>query len=122
MLIDGWVWLGAREPGAPGFSNEKSLTYWPSTLSAGGCCGASVGAAGPPLVVVMNAYLRPNGLAHDRRPRSAAWLTYGQESHKLRATRFRPPSWSDKVGDGEDGAAGQGVRARRGSLSASRGR
>src|SRR5215471_10269558 len=49
MLIAGWAWVGASERGAFGFSNEKSLMYWPSTLSCAwpgwgpGPCG------GPPL-------------------------------------------------------------------------
>src|SRR3954470_17633819 len=54
MLIAGWFSLGARERGAFGFSNEKSLMYCPSTLSDGACCcGCGVG---PPLVVVILRY------------------------------------------------------------------
>src|ERR1700694_829172 len=51
--MEGGVWLGANERGALGFSNEKSLMYWPSTLSCGGFCCAC--GSSPPLVaMVMN--------------------------------------------------------------------
>src|SRR5215471_6596453 len=46
MLMDGDVWLGPSERGAFGFSNEKSLMYWASTLS----CGSG---RSPPLVAVV---------------------------------------------------------------------
>ena len=54
MLIAGWVWFGASERGAFGFSNEKSLMYWPRTLSCGrGLLRLRAGSvpAWPPLVV-----------------------------------------------------------------------
>src|SRR5215470_2583025 len=71
MLIAGWFSLGARERGAFGFSNEKSLMYCPSTLSDGACCCG--GGVGPPLVLVMLRYPPcPAGIPH-----RAAWLTQG---------------------------------------------
>src|SRR5436189_44138 len=57
-----------REPerAALGFSNERSLTYWASTLSCGGACSASAApAGGPPLVDAMK--LSSGGPRHDRR-------------------------------------------------------
>ncbi|MNR54034.1 hypothetical protein D3C85_1741530 [compost metagenome] len=38
MLIDGALSRACSERGAPGFSNERSLTYWARMLSDGLCC------------------------------------------------------------------------------------
>ena len=80
----GWVWLGASERGAFGFSNEKSLMYWPSTLSCGAVCCCGGCCASPPLVVDVIRYLRRNGTAL---PLSAAWLTQAHGLDKDGPTR-----------------------------------
>src|SRR5258708_18524 len=73
MLIAGCVWLGAKERGAFGFSNEKSLMYWPRTLSCAWLCWASGLCAAPPLPGVVIATT-----SHRLQlPQSAAWLTQG---------------------------------------------
>src|SRR3981189_2048284 len=53
MLIAGWVSVGASDRGAFGFLNERSLMYWPTTLScawpglsARALCGAAIAAGG----------------------------------------------------------------------------
>src|ERR1700674_3150900 len=48
MLIAGGCAGGRSELGALGFSKEKSLMYWPSTLSEG-----ALASPGPPLVAAM---------------------------------------------------------------------
>src|ERR1700712_2058758 len=48
ILIAGCCCWGANEPGAFGFSNDRSLVYCASTLSWGGACSA-----GAPLPLVM---------------------------------------------------------------------
>src|SRR5215831_19209778 len=53
MLIAGCACGGVKERGAFGFSNEKSLMYWPSTLSCAWPCGALALGAGPPLPPVV---------------------------------------------------------------------
>ena len=50
MLICGWV-VCCSEPGAFGFSNERSLMYCARTMSWGAGL-AAVASAGPPLVVL----------------------------------------------------------------------
>ena len=82
MLSCGCVWLGASERGAFGFSNEKSLTYWPSTLSCG--AGSAAAAAG----------LRAAGAA------------VGRERHD----RLPPPADSAIVGGVANTAAPGGTR------------
>src|ERR1700722_18028851 len=53
MLMAGGLWRGANDGCAFGFSNEKSLMYWASTLSCGAFCCAC--GCSPPLVaMVMN--------------------------------------------------------------------
>src|SRR5207344_3591492 len=54
MLMAGCVCVGASERGAFGFSNDKSFTYWPRTLSCAWLCCAWPSCAfgfcgGPPL-------------------------------------------------------------------------
>src|SRR3978361_1963107 len=56
MSIAGCCCCGAREPGAFGFSNDRSLVYCASTLSWGGACSG-----GAPLPLVMK--LSPEALA-----------------------------------------------------------
>src|ERR1700730_16971647 len=68
MLIAGCCWGGVSERGALGFSNEKSLMYWVSTLSCGSFSGF-----GPPFVVAMGSpdgreAPRATGVANTRRP------------------------------------------------------
>src|SRR5262249_30438326 len=79
MLIAGCVWLGAKERGAFGFSNEKSLMYCPSTLSCAWPCGALWPGAGPPLPPVVAI----DSTSHcPQLPQSAAWLTQALRSDK----------------------------------------
>src|SRR2546430_10781517 len=79
MSIAGCVWLGAKERGAFGFSNEKSLMYWPSTLSCAWPCGALALGAGPPLPPVVAI----DSTSHcPQLPQSAAWLTQALRSDK----------------------------------------
>src|SRR5262250_3313914 len=79
MLIAGCVWLGAKERGAFGFSNEKSLMYCPSTLSCAWPCGALGPGAGPPLPPVVAI----DSTSHCAQlPQSAAWLTQALRSDK----------------------------------------
>src|SRR6516164_4604064 len=79
MLIAGCVWLGAKERGAFGFSNEKSLMYCPSTLSCAWPCGALALGAGPPLPPVVAI----DSTSHcPQLPQSAAWLTQAPRSDK----------------------------------------
>src|SRR3984957_10739266 len=49
MLIAGCCCCGAKEPGAFGFSNDRSLVYCASTFSCGG--GAASGGVPLPLVI-----------------------------------------------------------------------
>src|SRR4029077_17673358 len=56
MLIAGCCCCGASEPGAFGFSNDRSLVYCANTLSWGGACSG-----GAPLPLVMK--LSPEALA-----------------------------------------------------------
>src|ERR1044072_6013246 len=53
MLMAGCCCCGAREEGAFGFSNERSLVYCASTLSWGGACSW-----GAPLPLVMKLLLK----------------------------------------------------------------
>src|SRR5436190_18451468 len=48
MFIAGCCSVGLSERGALGFSNEKSLMYWPSTLSCGCAVWAFGACASPP--------------------------------------------------------------------------
>src|SRR5436853_1791285 len=89
MFSAGWVWLGASERGAFGFSNEKSFTYCPSTLSCGRVCWSCGGCEPwPPLVLVMKITSARETLAL---PYSAAWLTHdlgpGQGSRQNHASK-----------------------------------
>src|SRR3979490_2475202 len=52
ILIAGCVACGASEPGAFGFSNDRSLVYCASTFNWGG--GAASGGAPLPLVMVVS--------------------------------------------------------------------
>src|SRR3954451_12246523 len=56
ILIAGGCCWGANEPGAFGFSNDRSLVYCANTLSWGGACSG-----GAPLPLVMK--LSPETLA-----------------------------------------------------------
>src|SRR5205085_8940594 len=56
MLIAGCCCCGCNEVGAFGFSNDRSLVYWASTLSWGGACSGCA-----PLVSVMK--FSPEALA-----------------------------------------------------------
>src|ERR1043166_3978570 len=79
MLILGDPCWPCSERGAFGFSNERSFTYWASTLSCGAAWVAGAPAsAPPPLVVVIVATPAWRG----RAPLSAAWLTQAFRRHK----------------------------------------
>src|ERR1043165_158765 len=79
MLICGCVCCCCSERGAFGFSNERSFTYWASTLSCGAAWFAGAPAsAPPPLVVVIVATPAWRG----RAALSAAWLTQASGRHK----------------------------------------
>src|SRR6185295_3768356 len=62
MLMAGCCCCGAREEGAFGFSNDRSLVYWASTLSWGGACSG-----GAPLPLVMK-------ISPDARASAGPWF------------------------------------------------
>src|SRR5215813_655914 len=100
MLIAGCVWLGAKERGAFGFSNEKSLMYCPSTLSCAWPCGGLALGAGPPLPPVVAI----DSTSHcPQLPQSAAWLTQALRSDK----DIRRRAWI--YADGGGPQSGHGV-------------
>src|SRR5262245_13819064 len=116
MLIAGCVWLGAKERGAFGFSNEKSLMYCPSTLSCAWPCGALGPGAGPPLPPVVAI----DSTSHcPQLPQSAAWLTQALRSDKDITRRAwtcagaRPPRsgiWCHSPGSSSMTRSSRGVR------------
>src|ERR1700712_3300042 len=82
ILIAGcWAW-GANEPGAFGFSNDRSLVYCASTFNWGG--GAASGAGDAPLPLVMDISpgtlterdrFRVNSLVRRKCPCRGEWLS-----------------------------------------------
>src|SRR6202035_453711 len=77
ILIEGCCGCGAREPGAFGFSNERSLVYCASTFNWGGRAASG----GVPLPLVMESLL-------ERR----AWTAFASEF--AREVRKMPVSGS----------------------------
>src|SRR3981189_1717331 len=70
MLIAGCCCWGANEPGAFGFSNDRSLVYCASTLSWGGACSAG---APLPLVMKFSPEALPSGARLSSEFRSMGW-------------------------------------------------
>src|SRR6195952_2358941 len=83
MLIAGCCCCGAREPGAFGFSNDRSLVYCANTLSWGGACSG-----GAPLPFVMK--LSPEALAS--RDLSFRHNPPGGREFRCRASGYHSPA------------------------------